>query len=183
MYWHQFTQLFKFNGRVKYNNILLSISLNAGDIFTIFTENVYRYNYTWMYPVNKYLTFKVQSCNDGHILLSNSIGETGSSSYEIVIGGFDNTWSEIRRGSQGPALVSVETPSIMYCQELLPFWVRWENKSVVVGSGPLDSHVIMRYDDPNMTDIWVASTTSWTTAASEYQFLQTEGGARCLLRW
>lgn len=141
----------------------------------MFTESVYRYNYTWLWPASNYLTFKAKSCNDGHILLSTSVLETGNSSYEIVIGSFDNTKSEIRRGSHGAALVSVETPSVMNCHEYLPFWVRWENKTLEVGSGPLGSHVIMRADDPQMPTIQVASVTSWTTATAEYQFMQSEG--------
>src|SRR5688572_16793997 len=122
-----------------------------------------------------YITFKVKSCKDAHILLSSAVQDLSNNTYEIVIGGSENTISAIRRGSLGQNVVQESTPSIMNCDILLPFWVRWQNKTLEVGSGPVDSHVLMRLDDPEMPDISVASVTSWYSAAAEYQFPQTEG--------
>ena len=150
-------------------------SLFVGDVYTVFTEANYGYNYTWLLPMYNYITFKVKSCKDAHILLSTAFQDLSSNAYEIVLGGSENTISAIRRGSLGQNVVQESTPNIMNCDTLLPFWVRWQNKTLEVGSGPVDSHVLMRLDDPKMPDISVASVTSWYSAPAEYQFLQTEG--------
>ena len=129
-----------------------------------------------------YLTFKVKSCNDAHILLSNAVQDLSNNAYEIVIGGYENSLSAIRRGSLGANVVEASTPNIMNCDTFLPFWVRWQNKTLEVGSGPVDSHVLMRLDDPEMPAISVASMTSWYSAPGEYQFLQTECNQFFLLK-
>jgi hypothetical protein len=98
-----------------------------------------------------------------------------SASYEIVLGAYDNTLSDIRRGSHGQILTQVETPNIMNCDEFLPFWIKWENKVLIVGSGPIDSHIIMQYNDPQMADSFVVTVTSWVTAPAEFHFLEVEG--------
>jgi len=122
-----------------------------------------------------YLTFKVMSCKDAHILLSPTAQDLSTNAYEIVIGGSENTISAIRRGSLGQNVVQASTPNILNCEMLLSFWVRWQNQTLEVGSGPVDSHVLMRLDDPDMPAISVISVTSWYSAWAEFQFLQTEG--------
>ena len=122
-----------------------------------------------------YVTFKVMSCKDAHILLSTAVQDASITAYEIVIGGSENTISAIRRGSLGQNVVQASTPNILNCEMLLSFWVRWQNQTLEVGSGPVDSHVLMRLDDPDMPAISVISVTSWYSAWAEFQFLQTEG--------
>lgn len=138
--------------------------------------NEYRYNYTWIQPRNRHLTFKIRSCDNGHILLSNSLLDvTENAAYEIVLGGYNNTFSDIRRGAHGPIVASANTPNIMNCDEFLPFWVKWENKVLIVGSGLLGSNVIMEYNDRAMSDDLLATVTSWESAPAEFHFLESEG--------
>lgn len=106
------------------------------------------------------------------------MNEVVSNAYEVVLGGYTNTKSDIRRGAHGPILTQADTPNIMNCDEYLPFWAKWENKTLQIGSGDLDGHVIMRLDDPEMTTIGAVSVSSWTSASAEYQFPETQGRYR-----
>jgi hypothetical protein len=146
----------------------------TGDEYTAFTLNDYRYDYTWFQPVNYFVEFKVRSCNDGHILLATSLGDDAHG-YEIVLGGYDNTKSDIRRGSHGEILKQVDTPGILNCNEFLPFWVRWGDRTVLVGSGRLDDQVILQLEDSDQPEIAAFSITSWLTSEAEYRFLQSHG--------
>jgi Farnesoic acid 0-methyl transferase len=71
----------------------------------------------------------------------------------------------------------------MNCDEFLPFWVRWGNNSVEVGSGRLDEHTIMRLVDPEQPEIKALSITSWVTASAEYHFPQKLGKFQSLLQF
>jgi hypothetical protein len=136
--------------------------------------NDYRYDYAWFQPTSSFAEFKVRTCNDGHILLATSLFDE-TKGYEIVLGGYDNSRSDIRRGSHGQVLQQADTPDIMNCDEFLPFWIRWGNKSVIVGSGRLDDHIVMRFDDPEQPEIKALSVTSWVTASAEYHFPEIDG--------
>ena len=47
-----------------------------------------------------FVTFRVRTCSDAHLLLSRAIGETGeNSAYEVVFGASSNTALYVRRGS------------------------------------------------------------------------------------
>jgi hypothetical protein len=153
-------------------NLDLTLRTCAGDIFVAFTMSDYRYDYSWFQPLNFYVEFEVRTCSDGHILLGTYLFDE-TNGYEIVLGGYDNTKSDIRRGSHGPILLQVDTPDIMNCDEFLSFWVRWGNSSLEIGSGRLDEHVIMRLSDPQQPAIKSLSVSSWITAPAEYHFPQT----------
>lgn len=124
--------------------------------------------------MSNYLTFSVRTCDNAHLMLSAEMLDT-TNAYEIVLGAFSNTKSDIRRGSHGPPLVQVDTPNIMKCDEYLPFWVRWENKTLQLGYGAIDETVLMRLDDAEMPAITAASVSSWESANGEYQFPETQG--------
>lgn len=142
----------------------------------MFTNNDYRFNYTWLQPSGNHLAFNVRTCDNVHVLLSTALMNiSGDASYEVVIGGYDNTISDIRRGAHGPILVQVDTPNILKCDEFLPFWIKWESSVLTVGSGVLGSNLIMQYSESNMATSFVATVSSWTTAAAEYHFLESEG--------
>lgn len=155
------------------------IELFLGNTYSIFTQSSFQYNYTWIQPYNNYLTFKVRTCNDAHILLSNTLLDTSeTNSYEIVFGAFENTRTVIRQGSHGNELAAADTPDIMNCDAFLPLWVKWENSVITIGSGPLDSHVILQLNENKLGNI-IATVTSWVTAPAEFQFLEAEGMLPC----
>ena len=118
----------------------------------------------------------MRTCDNAHLLLSSSLMDTSSlSSYEIVFGGYENTYTDIRRGAHGPAIAQSYTPNIMNCDEFLPFWARWGNNILEIGSGPLDSHVMLRMVDLGLPLIQYATVTSWVSAPGEYLFLDSDG--------
>lgn len=139
----------------------------------MFTDADFHYNYTWFTPIQNYVTFKARSCNDAHILLSSTRDET-EVAYEIVYGSFDNTQTEVRRGSHGERLASVDTPDIMHCDEYCRFWVRWDysSKLLTVGVGKLDTHVYITLTDEDMHQIQAFTFTSWVDSEGEYQVLE-----------
>jgi len=141
---------------------------------TMYTDNDYGYMYSRFLPTYNYLAFKVRTCNDAHLLLSSS-GSLDGPSYEIVLGGYDNQYSDIRPISLGGVMTQAYTPNILSCNELLPVWVRWRSQTLEVGIGPLGAHTILRHDDPEMPSILAASVTSWYSAVGEYQFLENQG--------
>ena len=85
---HIFTNLvFKFTGN-KYH----LLTRDAYD------ANVYRKNV--ISPREKSFVFGVKACNDAHLALTAIAGDPTQKTYEIVIGGYGNTRSEIRDGMQ-----------------------------------------------------------------------------------
>ena len=60
-------------------------------MFTAYTPNEdHAYNYTTLSPAQERFAFEVQACNDVHLALSTTPGVTTTSTYEVVIGGYDN---------------------------------------------------------------------------------------------
>jgi len=101
---------------------------------------VFRHGYAYQYfPYNgERLDFKVEAKTDAHIALDSD--ENDSDLYEIVIGGYGNSLSMVRRGKQGPNIGTgtvdkgsspgqkgwTETPSILSSTEFRGFWITTE---------------------------------------------------------
>ena len=68
--------------------------------------------------------------------------------YEIVIGGWNNTKSVIRKGSQGSAKDERVTQSILSPNEDRPFWADAKNGLVRLGKGKvIGSNIVMQWKD------------------------------------
>ena len=148
----------------------------VGNTYSIFVNIEYRFNHTWLQPIGTHLTFSARACDNVHVLLSTALmNVSAEASYEIVIGGYDNTMSDIRKGAHGQVVTQASTPNILNCEEFLPFWVRWENSELTVGSGSLGSNVFMHYSEANMPSTFVAAVSSWTSSHAEYHFLESQG--------
>lgn len=69
--------------------------------------------------------------------------------YEIVIGGWDNTKSVIRKAKWAEPVVEVDTPGILDGTTFKVFWVSWTGGVIEVGTGTrVGQGGIMSYDDP-----------------------------------
>ena len=91
----------------------------------------------------------IQSCSDAHIGLSEIPGLSSLNMYEIVIGGWSNTKSVIRRGRQGAIEVETSTPDILNCNSMKYFWVTWDDGAIEVGIGAvIGQSRILYYKDP-----------------------------------
>ena len=65
-----------------------------GNMLMAYTPNEnHAYNYTWMAPASQHFAFEVQACNDVHLALSTTPGDSTQMTYEVVIGGYANTRS------------------------------------------------------------------------------------------
>jgi hypothetical protein len=94
--------------------------------------------------------FKAKASNDIHVALSDA-AQTKDPMYEIVIGGWGNSRSVIRRKSQGPELAS-EDKGIANPEQAAFYWVKVDaaakNISAGYGKKPGENKII-EYTDPN----------------------------------
>ena len=113
---------------------VLSISDNY---ITVFTPAKYDYVFLPGIRVNHrpYLTFKVKAKCDVHVALSTLYGDTENKTYEILIGGWNNTKSVIRDGSEGHIIEEALTPKILNQHMFRAFWIRWGRRNIEVGLG------------------------------------------------
>ena len=71
----------------------------------VHTENSYRYDsVTWNVEATTAMVISVQACNDAHVALSTIGQNTDTLTYEVVLSGYKNTYSFIRRSLQGNAV-------------------------------------------------------------------------------
>lgn len=73
------------------------------NFITVLTPSVYDYQYLPEVPVSRktHVAFRVHAAADAHIALSHVYGDTDRRTYEIVLGGWNNTKSAIRYGGKG----------------------------------------------------------------------------------
>ncbi|XP_077866401.1 uncharacterized protein LOC144354127 [Saccoglossus kowalevskii] len=124
-----------------------SAAVGCNECVTLNTPNSYSYQYITDATGLIRLTFEVKANNDVHIGLSAQQHDL-SNMYEIVIGGWGNSQSVIRRSKQGFNQVAVYTPGILSSSEFRGFWLTWQNGKIKVGkAGKVDS--FMHWTDPN----------------------------------
>ena len=101
------------------------------------------------------LTFSVRSCNDAHVLLSTDATSwrSGTNMYQIVIGGWYNTKSVIRKDTNGANLVTTHhSKGPMSCGDFRRFYVSWKDGVIEVGAVVADpSQPGTTTDEPFMT--------------------------------
>nr|XP_009861615.2 C3 and PZP-like alpha-2-macroglobulin domain-containing protein 8 [Ciona intestinalis] len=109
-----------------------SIYFCPNERINISTPSSYTFQFVRL-PVNMTnFNFLTKASNNVHITLS-SDESTSSDSYEIVLGGSDNTQSWISRNSQH--LVTAATDQILSGEEYRSFWVTWVGGNIQVGTG------------------------------------------------
>ena len=121
-----------------------------------------------MTRTTNFATFLVQACSDAHIGLMERVGDTLA--YEVVIGGSENTRTAIRRNRQTDE-VTVETPEILSCDIMRPFWISWYEGLIEVGEG--DVYAVDRitsWQDPEPITVAHVAITTWNTAEGFWQF-------------
>ena len=112
-------------------------------------------------------TFLVRACNDAHFGLMENVGDTIA--YEVIIGGSGNTRTAIRRNRQTDE-VAVETPDILDCNVMKPFWVSWIDGYIQVGNGAVyGDDVIASWQDGEPLSINHAAISTWDTAEGYWQ--------------
>ena len=116
---------------------MLVYHFNSGDTVEIDTHSRYSYNTSWLDVVGKAsFEFQIQACSDVHLALARIPGEAAVQSYEVVIGGWQNSKSAIRKFPlESPPSFQMDTPDILDCGEFRQFWVSWLDGDVRVGRG------------------------------------------------
>ena len=120
--------------------------------FTFHTGNTKKYEEALYIPLtttSKSITFTVCAKNDAHVGFI-----CGNQFYEIVIGGWANTKSVIRRKPLGTyhadAKNSASTSGILDGNVFQPFWAQALNGLVRFGTGQIiGQHVVLQWQDPN----------------------------------
>ena len=103
----------------------------------------------WLTTESSFIRFKFQGCSDLKVALARDPQVTSTSTYEIIVGGWTNSQSAIRRALNGENLVTVSTPGILSCDEARPFWIGWQNGNITVGKGSVTGQEsFMNYVDP-----------------------------------
>ena len=73
---------------------------------------------------------------------------TDSNAFEVIIGYYVNAMTVIRTtvGSETPA-ASEETPDVLNCTAMMPFWISWFEGHIKVGQGHvLDAQLLVEYN-------------------------------------
>ena len=117
--------------------------------------NTHGYNYTYTsYNVHETsaITLKIKANMDGLIGLLPDVKTSflDEQFYEIVIGGWSNTKTVVRKGGDfGRNNAEVDKASgFLNETEFRQFWVSWENNVIAVGYGDIiGKDVIFSYDD------------------------------------
>ncbi|XP_046392464.1 uncharacterized protein LOC124160609 isoform X2 [Ischnura elegans] len=92
------------------------------------------------------LKFRVKAVSDAHICLASGPSEDFPT-YHIIIGGWKNTKSVIRRNEQTPDVASASTPSILDEKNSKEFWIKWSAGNIMVGLAG-NSHPFLLHWDP-----------------------------------
>ncbi len=98
--------------------MFLFVLLFPGNTYTIYTRPDHDYGRLAVHSSHKYFAFRVRTCMDAHVGLMPFMEPQLAQYYEVVIGGYANTKSDIRKiGSDGSStiLASADTPSILSC--------------------------------------------------------------------
>ena len=84
----------------------------------------------------------------------------------------------------GPDRVRVETPSIVDCDEVRQFWVRWDNGAITMGDGfEVGYSAVMSWEDPDPHEVnYVTLSTGWG-AVGEWRIVEDEGTELVFFLW
>ncbi|KAI8499818.1 hypothetical protein Bbelb_221350 [Branchiostoma belcheri] len=99
-------------------------------------------------PGSSPLIFSIKTSRDAIIALSLERSASGDL-YEIIIGGWSNTRSVIRRSAEGPAQTTVATPGILSADELRGFWISWAPDGTIAVGREGEGSPFMQWQDPD----------------------------------
>ena len=83
----------------------------------------------------QHIVFKVMACSDVHVGLASYPGIFYAQMYEVIIGGWDNKKSAIRKEVQGTIMVEVEKDNVLDCNQYRSLWVSWYDGTIMMGEG------------------------------------------------
>ncbi|XP_076644265.1 uncharacterized protein LOC143354236 [Halictus rubicundus] len=124
----------------------------------ITTPNSLEYRY---FPITKSrINLRIKADHDARICLRTHLG-SDSNMYEIVIGGWENTMSAIKKNSEEPALAEVESKNILNNEQICNLWIQWLCDGLL-NVGHQNGEILMSYKDPNPFVInYIGVGTAW----------------------
>ena len=130
----------------------------------------------WSSNVTTSTVLYIKACSDAHIALASQVDNT-QESYEVIIGGWENTQSAIRAKPGGDLETQVETVGILNCDIYKPLWVRWDGGHIEVGTGiHVGDNVIMRWQNPDVKwDVQAVGVSSGYDFEADWSFLPGQG--------
>lgn len=149
---------------------------STGSLIRIETPNAFNYIYLDEYGITiseniTALSFSVRANNDAHIALSKTKGETDVDSYEVVIGGWSNQKSVIRKCDQCKPKVS-HNEEVLNGTEFRTFWLAWPGDftgtNVTAGKGSVPYvNTFLQWLDPDGHQInYFGISTGWGSTGS-----------------
>lgn len=73
-------------------------------------------------------------------------------------------------------MAAVNTENILSCHWSRTFWISWENGGIEVGSGELQTHLLVAWVNiPDMYDIQGVGVSSWDNNYIEWEIPQDQG--------
>jgi Farnesoic acid 0-methyl transferase len=122
------------------------------------------------------IVFRVQSCRDAHVALSEMFNNIQTRTYEVIIGGYGNQNSFIRDLDTSTEVQKVETPGIMDCNNYKAFWVRWADNKITVGRGTvIGQSSFLDWDDSERRNFQGLTFSTWTGSSGLWDFSYLEG--------
>ncbi|KAJ8039556.1 C3 and PZP-like alpha-2-macroglobulin domain-containing protein 8 [Holothuria leucospilota] len=132
------------------------------------TDTTYYYRYLEIPLVNNLIEFEAKANNDVHIALSPS--QSSSDLYEIVIGGWRNTQSVIRRCKQCENQVTVSTIHYLSANEYRRFWITFDSNGAVAVGRNDESTPFMEWTDPVPLDVQYLGYSTCCGSSGEFRF-------------
>ncbi|KAI8489552.1 hypothetical protein Bbelb_327190 [Branchiostoma belcheri] len=111
----------------------------------------------------------VMAGSNVHIALSSERAEL-SDTYEIVIGGWNNTKSVIRRAPPGEDKVTQPTAGILSASGCRGFWISWAEDGTIAAGRDGESSPFMQWQDPNPLGIGYFGYSTGNGSAGEFRF-------------
>ena len=123
------------------------------------------------------VVFTVKACSGVHVGLAQYFGVSTAHLHEVVIGGWNNTKSVIRRAPADDTFVAeASTPDIVSCTESRYFWISWADQEIRVGSGAVVlDHEILMWKDSNIYDVKAVTLTTSDGHGGTWKFSLGEG--------
>ncbi|XP_063991103.1 uncharacterized protein LOC135169755 [Diachasmimorpha longicaudata] len=135
-----------FIGRAEHQDAMV---IGMVDASPFQTEDSLEYNF--FLCTGQDTSFHVRAPNDAHIALT-SEPLARDPMYEILIGGWGNTKSVIRKNRTKPDVTEVMTPGILDANKSCGFWIKWNNGMITVGREGEDAP-FLSHSDPELFDI------------------------------
>lgn len=151
----------------------------SGSSFSVSTPASHTHTSVQIEPVSQEVVLRVMACKDAHIALmttSRVADQPLDPYYEIVLGGYNNQKSDIRKPGNGGLMAQVETPDILNEFEYRTFWISWKDGVVKFGQGSIVGELeLLRYEDPAPLDVSLVSLSTWERCPGMWKLKQVKG--------